>query len=665
MSLRELLDVKVSDIATGTLRKTYKSASSVKVYDQKDFKRMGARNLQEALNQIPGINMVSGAYNLTQGSVINIRGLMTQENPQVLYMINGQPAQNPFVVTGMPHRLRHSYPISYIERVEIIKGPGSALYGADALSGVINVITKNAKSLEETEVGGAYGSYDHKSLYLNHTQKMGNFSIYFGGHLINSNVNDEKYNRDAQSVADEAQSTNYSLAPGPSTNKDKSYDLLTNITYKDKLSLEAMIISWNSTITGFTGSLTPNSIGGKKTHYRARLIYEDQVSPKSDIKLSAAYNKNSQVYGNDTLILSPTKVYGDRGMLGRPEYWVESFNVDNNYDFKPTKDISFRFGLGFKSYNLYRVQDSSNFDTSFSPRGGLVNITDTSDIFMPEEEGFASYGLVQIEYQITPKLYTVAGARLDRFSGVGHSFNPRAAVVYDIIDDLTGRVMYGTAFRAPSMSELHIQNNPVLVGNKDVRPEESETTEIALSQIFGNDHELHLNLFKYNMRNQIGSVGTQYGNASGIKGKGGELEYQLNNLKNQFDISASYAYAIARDAKEGYEIQGLVKHMLLNTLRWRYNKSHHFSLTTKYVDEMTRERLHRKDKLRPQLFTTFSYNWNQITKGLDGRFIVDNIFDKKQFYRANRSTFASATISEPDDTPRKRFNLYGELTYSF
>lgn len=99
--------------------------------------------------------------------------------------------------------------------------------------------------------------------------------------------------------------------------------------------------------------------------------------------------------------------------------------------------------------------------------------------------------------------------------------------------------------------------------------------------------------------------------------------------------------------------------------RWRLSSKHHFSIITKYVDEMARERENKKDRLKPQLFTTFSYNWNGILKGLDGRVIIKNLFDKKHVYRANRSIAASSTIAEPDDLPRRRFNLYGEITYKF
>lgn len=115
-----------------------------------DIARNGASSLDEILQWVPGLYVARGQQ--ADVSYV-IRGINhNRYNPQVLMMYNGVAQISPYL--GNRGDMQGTLPVDNIQRIEIIRGPGSALYGADAFSGVINIITKNAADLDGTLAGG-------------------------------------------------------------------------------------------------------------------------------------------------------------------------------------------------------------------------------------------------------------------------------------------------------------------------------------------------------------------------------------------------------------------------------------------------------------------------------------------------------------------------------
>ncbi|MBX2807697.1 MAG: TonB-dependent receptor plug domain-containing protein, partial [Cellvibrionaceae bacterium] len=141
LSLEELGKIKIS-IATGNEILIEDAPAIASVITAKQIKAMGARTLNEALKVIPGLHLSLSGLNRTD-AIYSIRGIHNSSfNPQVLLLLDGTPITWPSQ-GGRPTRF--SLPTSNIKHIEVIRGPGSAIYGADAFSGVINVITKHAE----------------------------------------------------------------------------------------------------------------------------------------------------------------------------------------------------------------------------------------------------------------------------------------------------------------------------------------------------------------------------------------------------------------------------------------------------------------------------------------------------------------------------------------
>src|SRR5690606_25054979 len=117
----------------------------------------------EVLETVPGLHVSRNAFGYSP--VYTFRGIYAQYNPQVLMLMNGIPITNLF--QGDRNLIWGGMPVKSIARIEIIRGPGSALYGADAFAGVINVITKSRADIPKGEAGVRIGSFNTRGVWLN------------------------------------------------------------------------------------------------------------------------------------------------------------------------------------------------------------------------------------------------------------------------------------------------------------------------------------------------------------------------------------------------------------------------------------------------------------------------------------------------------------------
>ncbi|NOQ76574.1 MAG: TonB-dependent receptor plug domain-containing protein, partial [Methylococcaceae bacterium] len=141
MSPEQLANISVS-IASGTAKPVYLSAAVTSVITAEQIKSMGATELAQVLETVPGLHVSIQA--VTNDSVYSMRGMKNAVNNQVLVLMNGTRYSTPYKGSGLQGM---GLPVEAIQQIEVIRGPGSALYGADAFAGVINIITKKHKDI--------------------------------------------------------------------------------------------------------------------------------------------------------------------------------------------------------------------------------------------------------------------------------------------------------------------------------------------------------------------------------------------------------------------------------------------------------------------------------------------------------------------------------------
>jgi outer membrane cobalamin receptor len=153
LSLQQLAATPVNTLASGSTTPLEKSASSVTVISHKDIETMAATDIEQVLAAVPGLHISRSDQAYFPKFVI--RGITSTHNPEVLMMINGVSIKTLF--TGSRSHVWGGMPIKAIERIEVIRGPGSALYGADAFAGVINIVTRSGADIrgDKDQAGSA------------------------------------------------------------------------------------------------------------------------------------------------------------------------------------------------------------------------------------------------------------------------------------------------------------------------------------------------------------------------------------------------------------------------------------------------------------------------------------------------------------------------------
>ena len=176
MSLDELGKIRVTSIASGTQTPLDKAAAIATVITADDIAAMGATSIDQVLETVPGLHVTRSSQTYYPKYII--RGITSTFNPQTLMLVNGIPITSLF--TGdRGHISGGEMPIKSIARIEVIRGPGSALYGADAFSGVINIVTKQYDDINGTKTGARVGSFGTQSVWLEHGGSYKNVDIGF------------------------------------------------------------------------------------------------------------------------------------------------------------------------------------------------------------------------------------------------------------------------------------------------------------------------------------------------------------------------------------------------------------------------------------------------------------------------------------------------------
>ncbi|HND85244.1 MAG TPA: TonB-dependent receptor, partial [Pseudobdellovibrionaceae bacterium] len=420
LSLADILDLRLSTIASGTIKPIAKAAAIATVITAKDIEAMGARTFEEALDKVPGLHVSNSAAIMSPK--ILVRGSVSTYNPEILVMINGVPFTS--LVKGDRFDQLGVLPVSMISRIEVIRGPGSALYGAEALMGVINVITKSGPEINGTVAGYRSESFNTNVGWLQHGGIYGEHRYAVMANYMNSDGQKRVIERDA------LYGTATTRAPGPVALQRESVDLVINSEI-GRWTFDGQYRSVsNGAGAGVADSLDPISTG---VYQRAMLTTKyDNPNFTDDLRVEGrlAFSYASQEIGGNGLMLFPpgtnigTGTFTN-GMVGKPEYAQRMWYFDTSATYKSLKNHLIRIGVGGVLGQLSMVKEIKNFTSGLAPRSGYVDVTDTSEAFMPKKRRDNYHAILQDEWRFAKDWELTAGLRFDHFSDFGDTVNPR------------------------------------------------------------------------------------------------------------------------------------------------------------------------------------------------------------------------------------------------
>ena len=481
-------------IATGSRQPIARAPSVATVITSEDISAIGAADLDEVLETVPGLHVARSP--LGYNPIYTIRGIYTQYNPQVLMLVNGIPMTG--VVFGDRSLIWGGMPVDNIARIEVMRGPGSALYGADAFAGVINIITKTAPDINGTQLGLRAGSFKSLDGWVQHGGQWGSFDVAAYLRASRTDGQQQIITQDAQSTLDILTGTSASLAPGPVNLGYDAIDGRIDLS-RDKWRFRAGIQSRSN---GGTGAGAASALDPVGTNYGERintdLTYQDaNFAQNLDVTAQASYfyiteQSNLTLYPPNSNPFYPSNLllFTD-GVIGNPYKWERHLRFNLSAVYTRFQRHKLRFGAGTQDDNLYKTQETNNYST-----GAPGPVVEVSPFLLPHSRR-VNYVYAQDEWGFTKDWYLTAGVRQDHYSDFGGTTNPRLALVWETAYNLTSKLLYGQGFRPPSFSELYNVNNPVLIGNPNLKPETIKSTELAFVWQATSTLQANLNLFHY------------------------------------------------------------------------------------------------------------------------------------------------------------------------
>ncbi len=491
---------------------------SISVMEASELQMRNAQTIVDALRYVPGVNITGGQVNIRGSS-----GFSYGAGSRVLLLLDGVP----FIAGDTGELVFESIPVGQIERIEVVKGASSALYGSNALGGVINIITKDIPETPETDVKTyaglynkpSYGSWawsDRNRYYngesISHAYKSGDLGVT----LAFSRQFDDGY-------------------------RENDYHRRYNVYVKTKEDFAG-----SSSLTMNFGLLY--QYGGQYLYWRNldQALIPPVLQQNDDVR-SIRYYINALYNG----VLSDKALFTAKVLWYHNDWGYETINAIGM-----TKSLSDEIQVeGTTTLVLDRMNTlTAGLDGTFD----MVN----ADLFGEHSGGgFAAYA--QDEYKITDELALTAGVRFD-FQSVGLTtpggqVNPKAALSYTPVTGTTLRASFGRGFRVPAVAEAFLSaevSNLQALPNKDLQPERSYSYELGVSQAIGGLGTADIAAFRSDYDNLI-EVGlipgsgdipyVQWRNVTKARVQGFETTFKFGLFDGGLGCNVGYTYVYPED----------------------------------------------------------------------------------------------------------------------
>ncbi|MFC1849117.1 TonB-dependent receptor plug domain-containing protein [candidate division CSSED10-310 bacterium] len=540
MSLELLLDMTITT-ATQKAQTTAEAPAIISVLTAEQIRDLGITTLYEALSYLPGVVVTESFLGY---SMVNFRGILqTHYNNKVLLLINGHPMRE--VINGSFHL--EIVPIEAISRLEIIRGPGSSLYGTNAFAGVINIITKKGKDVKTGAAllgGGSFNTIEASFSYGNERKNMDyTFTV--------SHRNDEGY--PFQVEKDEDDLTGIIDYENDITNIFGSFEM-------EGLTISAAFFDQKKQKFGITPALKYNGFN----YFRGGFY---------DVKYKHEIKENFNLTGRIRIDIIDRKFevneypwpgYYEHGSADTIMYSYGSLlGAEIQCDYSPRTWCSF---LGGVVYELFRTTPYVN---KFEDDGSYHNLSayfDTKDV---NDVSLFAQGL----FYLTEKAQMVLGVRYNNNSDSGSSLLPRAGFVINLGKDTYLKALYAEAFRSPDFYEKYVESYELIYGNPDLKPEKVKSFDLSIDTNLYRKVKLTVNGFYLSTDDLIATTSegvtfSQYINSPGENIWGAEASIFASLGKNA-TFFLNFAYRTGKQEDTDEDLEFIAENTASAGLSWK------------------------------------------------------------------------------------------------
>ena len=491
---------------------------SISVLDATELEMRNAQTIDDALRYVPGVNITGGQVNIRGSS-----GYSRGAGSRVLLLLDGVP----FIAGDTGELVFESIPVGQIDRIEVVKGASSALYGSNALGGVINIITKQIPTTPETDVRTYAGLYNKpsfgswawsdKNRYYNgesisHAYKSGDLGValFFSRQFddgYRQNDYHRRYNVYVKTREDFAGSNSLTMNFG--------------LLYQ----YGGQYLYWRNLDSALIPPVLQRNDDVKSIRYYASGLYNGVLSDNALFTAKVIWYHND--WGYETI-----------NAIGMTKSLSDEMTAEGTATIILGREHTLTAGI------------TGNFD--------MVN----ADLF-GRHSGGGGAAYAQDEFKATDNLTLTAGARFD-YEAVGivtpgGQVNPKVALSYTPAGGTTLRASFGRGFRIPSVAEAFISaevSNLVTVPNTNLQPERSSSYEVGIAQKIWDAGTVDVAAFRSDYDNLIepglyvGSSGLPYiewENVTRARVQGFETSLRFGLLDGALGCSLGYTYADPRD----------------------------------------------------------------------------------------------------------------------
>lgn len=526
-SIEELLDLRVARVVSASkrLERVTEAPASVTIITAEEIRRYGWRTLADVLRSVRGFHISYDRYY----NYVGVQGFSRtgDYNSRILLLLDGHRLNEPiyegaYVESGLPIDL------DLVSRVEIIRGPGSAVYGTNAFAGVVNLISKSADELanegRQREISLEAGSRGMQRVRFSGGRQFSN-GISFVGNVTGFRAN----GLDQFPVPEFDQPGQSPFVTPRNSDREAAGQAFAALHYKDfyaslgfsqrRKNLAAL---WEGQPAEATRNFGIDTRGFLQVGVRKKLGETGGLHLRvfGDEYRFAGVTPYAM---NDPLLPSTIEHHERAKSIwwGGEVQWDQQWASVNEL----TVGVDFRI--------IPRLTLSTYDVNPFIPYGN----TRTS---------LSNYGLfAENVLSLGNAWKVISGARVDDYSSFGRTFNPRAGVIFSPNRRTAFKALIGTAFRAPNPFELNY-DTPSYLANPNLQPEKTATSEAVWEQYWGANWRSSLSVFHSRYSNLIGQQENsenlvEYMNSGRLSGNGfaGELAY---SQKDGWDFLVSYSY---------------------------------------------------------------------------------------------------------------------------
>lgn len=439
-------------------------------FDQ--IKKRNIANLGDILKDLAGLDYRTNGV-LGQNSTISLRGSLAS---QVLVLQDGRSLNS---LTYGNFNLT-DFPVENIQRVEIVRGPLSSLYGANALGGVINIITKN--KLENTlSLNLSHGNFNTQEYSLDFSPKLNDFSLLFA-------VQRKSTDGDRENSKFQCFSTNSKLTYHP--NNRAGFQFLLK-TQKDRIGIPGVAPDLNSIPAYGNKEVYSLYDRQKDFNWSADLDFDFGLREKDKLSAKAYFDRRKLDY--HTLYDMWDAYFNTVKTTEDDQYITSVYGGFAQYLFcfdLLESQHNLIWGIDFHQDNLHTKQN-----VDYQPTGP-TSLVDTIVTYTPKTENLATW--TNLNFNIKQMATFQTGLRFDHHSQYSDNVSPNLGMIFHLSKNHQIKFSYGQAFRAPTFNDLYWPQG----GNKNLKPEKGESFEASLC-LSKNQNFFDLTLFRHQVKQLI------------------------------------------------------------------------------------------------------------------------------------------------------------------